>query len=61
MHEGIKNKTLEKEMATHSSILAWGIPWTDKPGGLQSIGLQKESDTTELLTHRHTHTSDLMK
>ena len=31
---------LEKEMATHSSILAWEIPWTEKPGGLQSIGLQ---------------------
>ena len=31
----------EKGMATHSSILAWRIPWTEKPGGLQSIGLQK--------------------
>ena len=31
---------LEKEMATHSSILAWRIPWTDEPGGLQSVGLQ---------------------
>ena len=29
---------LEKEMATHSSILAWEIPWTEEPGGLQSIG-----------------------
>ena len=29
--------TLEKGMATHSSILAWRIPWTEKPGGLQSI------------------------
>ena len=28
-------------MATHSSILAWKIPWTEKPGGLQSMGLQK--------------------
>ena len=36
---------LQKEMATHSSILAWRIPWTEEPGGLQSIGLQ-ESDTT---------------
>jgi len=33
--------TLEKEMATHSSILAWEIPWTEEPGGLQSIGLQR--------------------
>ena len=37
---------LEKEMATHSSILAWRIPWTEETGGLQSMG-QKESDTTE--------------
>ena len=39
---------LEKEMATHSSILAWRIPWTEEPGGLQSTG-SKESDTTERL------------
>ena len=32
---------LEKEMATQSSILAWEIPWTEEPGGLQSMGLQK--------------------
>ena len=32
---------LEKEMATHSSVLAWEIPWTEEPGGLQSIGSQK--------------------
>ena len=31
---------LEKEMATHSSIIAWKIPWTEKPGRLQSMGLQ---------------------
>ena len=37
---------LEENMATHSSILAWRIPWTEEPGGLQSIG-GKESDTTE--------------
>ena len=37
---------LEKEMATHSGILAWEIPWREEPGGLQSMGLQ-ESDTTE--------------
>ena len=33
--------TLEKEMATHSGILAWKIPWTEEPGGLQSMGLQR--------------------
>ena len=32
---------LEKEMKTHSSILAWKIPWTEKPGRLQSMGLQR--------------------
>ena len=32
---------LDKEMATHSSILAWEIPWTDEPGGLQSIVSQR--------------------
>ena len=32
---------LEKAIATHSSILAWRIPWTEKPGGLQSIGSQR--------------------
>ena len=39
---------LEEEMASHSSILAWKIPWTEEPGGLQSMGSQ-ESDTTEQL------------
>ena len=37
---------LERGMATHSSILAWRIPWTEEPGGLQSMGL-KELDTAE--------------
>ena len=32
---------LEKEMATHSSILAWRIPWKEEPGGLQSLGFQR--------------------
>ena len=32
---------LEEAMATHSSILAWRIPWTEEPSGLQSIGLQR--------------------
>ena len=41
-------------MAPHSSILAWKIPWTEKPGRLQSRGC-KESDMTEY-THTHTHT-----
>ena len=37
---------LEKGMATHSSILAWRIPWTEEPGGLQFMAL-KESDMTD--------------
>ena len=36
-----RENPLEKEMTTHSSILAWRIPWTEEPGGLQSMGLQK--------------------
>ena len=43
---------LEKEMATHASILAWRIPWTEETGGLQSMGLQ-ESNTTSRLNHHH--------
>ena len=44
--QSLGRKDLEKEMATHSSILAWRIPWTEEPGGLQSMGFT-ESDTTE--------------
>ena len=32
---------LEEDRATHSSIVAWGVPWAEEPGGLQSIGLQR--------------------
>ena len=38
---------LEKEMATHSRILAWRIPWTEEPGGLQSMGLQRVGHNLE--------------
>ena len=41
---------LEEEMAVHSSILAWRLLWTEEPGGLQSVGSHRESDTTERLT-----------
>ena len=45
---------LEKGMATHSSILAWEVPWTEEPGGLQSMGSQRAGHNwaTE---HTHTH------
>ena len=51
---------LEKEMATHSSVLTWRIPWTEKPCGLQSMELQ-ESDTTYLLNHHHAIPWSLLK
>ena len=41
-------------MVTHSSILAWGIPWSEEPGGLQSMGSQ-ESDTTNSHTGKIGH------
>ena len=50
VHSLSQEDPLEKGMATHSSVLAWRIPWTEEPGGLQSMG-GKESDMTERLTH----------
>ena len=44
---------LEKGMATHSSILAWRIPWTEDPGGIQSMGSQRVGHDW---AHTHTHT-----
>ena len=48
---------LGKEMATHSSILAWRIPWTEEPGGLQSLGSQRVGHNRRNLscTRAHTH------
>ena len=48
--------SLEEGMATHSSILAWRIPWPEKPGGLESIGSQRDMTEATLYTHTHTHT-----
>ena len=55
---------LEKGMATHSSTLAWKIPWTEEPGGLQSMGLQRvrhnwATHTHHTHTHTHTHTQEM--
>ena len=52
---------LEEEMAAHSSILAWRIPWTEEPGGLQLTGLQRvgrdgAAESVRALTHTLTHT-----
>ena len=46
---------LEKKVATLSSILAWRIPWTDEPGGLQSIGLHSQTWLKQLSRRAHTH------
>ena len=46
---------LEEEMATHSSILAWRIPWTEEPSGLQSMGSHRVGhDLSDLRVHTHT-------
>ena len=42
--------SLEKETATHSSILAWRIPWTQKPGGPQSMGSQRDGPAWATIT-----------
>ena len=50
--------SLEKELATYSSILSWKIPWTEDPGGLQSMGLQS---WTQLSTYTHMKCINLEK
>ena len=45
---------LEKEMASHSSVLSWKIPWTEEPGGLQSVASQSQTWLKQLRTHAHT-------
>ena len=49
--------SLEEGMTTHSSILAWRVPWTEEPGGLQSIGLQKIGHDWSDLACTHIHTN----
>ena len=46
---------VEKEQATHSSILAWRIPWTEEPGGLQSMESQRVRHDRARNTHTHIH------
>ena len=52
--QGSWEDPLKKEMTTHSSILAWRIPWTEEPDGLQSIGLQRVRHDRAT---KHTHTA----
>ena len=47
-------KSLEEDMATHSNILAWRIPWTKEPGGLQSVGSQRVRHNDETTCHFNT-------
>ena len=49
---------LEEEMATHSSILAWEIPWTEEPGGLQSMGSPKSQTQPSNQTTNNRHVTD---
>ena len=51
---------LEKEMGTHSSILAWEIPWTEEPGGLQSMRLQESDTALQLNNSNNKETSSLV-
>ena len=51
-----REDTLENKTATHSSILAWRIPWTEEPGGLQATGSQRVRDDKATDTHTHTNT-----
>ena len=46
---------MQEGMATHSSILVWRIPWTEKPGSLIVHGVAKESDTTERLNNTNSN------
>ena len=52
---------LEEGMATYSNILAWRIPWTEEPGGLQSTGLQKSDITEQLGIYTSTHISTSLR
>ena len=51
-------ENLEKEVATHSSILAWEIPWTEEPGGLQSMGSQRAGHDL-VIEQEHDHRPQL--
>ena len=51
---------LEKEVATHSSILAWRIPWMEEPGRLQSKGLQRVGHKREMRMTRSNHSDDAL-
>ena len=49
VHSQGREDPMEEEMATHSSILAWRIPWTEEPGGLQSVGSKMSSSSRDFI------------
>ena len=51
---GLARSSEEEEMTVHLTILAWKIPWTEEAGGLQSIGLQSQTQVKQFSTHTHT-------
>ena len=54
-----RKDALEEGRATHSSTLAWRIPWTEEPGGLRAIGSQSETHLKQLSTHARTFFYDM--
>ena len=53
-----QEESLEKGLATHSSVLAWKIPWTEEPGGLQSMGLQSVGHNLATNTFTFIHNNE---
>ena len=58
-HSWVRKIPWSRQWQTHSSILAWRIPWTEEPGGLQSMGLSQTQLNNWTHTHTHTHTHTL--
>ena len=56
----LQEEPLEKKMATHSSILAWEITWTEEPGGLQSMGLQRVGQDLATKQQQSLSTADFL-
>ena len=54
-------RSLEKGMAAHSSILVWRTPWTEEPGELQSLGLQRRTGLKQLNTHTPSREKDKIR
>ena len=57
----VREGPMKKGMATHSSVLAWEIPWTEEPGGLQSMGSQGRTRLKQLINSSHSRASQVAK